>query len=152
MSAIEMDTEKGASSMNESSESTQTVPSRRMSKEEATIVEVERDVDEVQQSEMEVYNPHIDVSCVNEKKLQRKIDWQLIPWLSFLFLLSFLDRTSIGNAKASAHTLHHIFVRLTRLQLYGMEQALHITDTQYLIALTIFFISYAAFEASSVYM
>ena len=29
-----------------------------------------------------------------------------------------------------------------------MEQALHITDTQYLIALTIFFIPYAAFEVS----
>ncbi|EPT03013.1 hypothetical protein FOMPIDRAFT_126735 [Fomitopsis schrenkii] len=81
---------------------------------------------------MEVYNPHIDVSGVNEKKLQRKIDWQLIPWLSFLFLLSFLDRTSVGNAK-----------------LYGVEQALHITDTQYLIALTVFFIPYAAFEVPS---
>lgn len=29
-----------------------------------------------------------------------------------------------------------------------MEQSLHITDTQYLIALTIFFIPYAAFEVS----
>lgn len=34
-------------------------------------------------------------------------------------------------------------------QLYGVEQALHITDTQYLIALTVFFIPYAAFEVGS---
>ncbi len=47
----------------------------------------------------EVYNAHIDTSGVDEKKLMRKLDWWLVPWLSFLYLLSFLDRTSIGNAK-----------------------------------------------------
>ena len=46
-----------------------------------------------------VYNAHVDVSDVDEAKLIRKIDWRLLPWLSFLYLLSFLDRTSIGNAK-----------------------------------------------------
>lgn len=46
-----------------------------------------------------VYNPHVDVSGVDEAKLIRTIDWRLLPWLSFLYLLSFLDRTSIGNAK-----------------------------------------------------
>lgn len=47
----------------------------------------------------EVYNAHIDVSGVDERKLLRKMDLYLVPWLSFLYLLSFLDRTSIGNAK-----------------------------------------------------
>ena len=46
-----------------------------------------------------LYNPHVDVSGVDEAKLIRKIDLRLLPWLSFLYLLSFLDRTSIGNAK-----------------------------------------------------
>ena len=46
-----------------------------------------------------VYNAHVDVSAVDETKLLRKIDRRLLPWLSFLYLLSFLDRTSIGNAK-----------------------------------------------------
>jgi hypothetical protein len=41
----------------------------------------------------------LDVSQVDERKLVRKIDLRLIPWLSLLYLLSFLDRTSIGNAK-----------------------------------------------------
>jgi hypothetical protein len=45
----------------------------------------------------EVYNVEIDTSGVDEKKLLRKIDLALIPWLSFLYLLSFLDRTSIGK-------------------------------------------------------
>lgn len=73
-----------------------------------------------------------DFSTIDEKKLLRKLDWALVPWLSLLYLLSFLDRTSIGNAK-----------------LYGLEQDLHISDTQYNIALTIFFFSYAIFEVPS---
>lgn len=44
-----------------------------------------------------LYNPHVDVSGVNESKLLRKIDWMLIPWLSLLYLASFLDRTAIGK-------------------------------------------------------
>jgi len=79
-----------------------------------------------------VYNADVDISGVDERKLIRKLDLRLIPWLSFLYLLSFLDRTSIGNAK-----------------LYNLEQDLHMTDTQYLISLTVFFFSYAIFEVPS---
>ncbi|KIM44467.1 hypothetical protein M413DRAFT_353864 [Hebeloma cylindrosporum] len=79
-----------------------------------------------------IYNPDVDTSGVDEQKLIRKIDLALIPWLSFLYLLSFLDRTSIGNAK-----------------LYSLEKDLHITDKQYLLTLTIFFFSYAIFEVPS---
>ncbi|KAI0820751.1 MFS general substrate transporter [Trametes gibbosa] len=82
--------------------------------------------------ETPLYNAHIDVSEVDERKLIRKIDLYLVPWLSFLYLLSFLDRTSIGNAK-----------------LYHMTTDLHLTDQQYLIALTIFFFSYSIFEVPS---
>jgi hypothetical protein len=34
-----------------------------------------------------------------DKKLMRKVDLWLIPWLCLLYLLSFLDRTNIGNAR-----------------------------------------------------
>jgi hypothetical protein len=53
--------------------------------------------------EVPVYNAHIDVSGIDERKLIWKIDLRLIPWLSFLYLLSFLDRTSIGNARVCFH-------------------------------------------------
>ncbi|KAA1470213.1 MFS general substrate transporter [Dentipellis sp. KUC8613] len=82
--------------------------------------------------ETPLYNPDVDISGVDERKLMRKIDLRLVPWLAILYLLSFLDRTSIGNAK-----------------LYGMEKDLHITDTQYLIGLTIFFFPYSVFEVPS---
>ncbi|KAK6967111.1 high-affinity nicotinic acid transporter [Favolaschia claudopus] len=79
-----------------------------------------------------VYNAEVDTSEVDERKLVRKLDLALIPWLSLLYLLSFLDRTSIGNAK-----------------LYHLVPDLHMTDDQYLISLTVFFFSYAIFEVPS---
>lgn len=51
-----------------------------------------------------LYNEHVDVSGIDERKLLRKLDLRLIPWLSLLYLLSFLDRTSIGNAKVCIMT------------------------------------------------
>lgn len=51
----------------------------------------------------QLYNPHVDVSGVDERALMRKVDLRTVPWLSFLYLLCFLDRTSIGNAKVSKH-------------------------------------------------
>jgi MFS family permease len=57
------------------------------------------------------------------------MDLWLVPWLSLLYLLSFLDRTNIGNARVAK-----------------IEVTLHMKPRDYLNALTIFFISYAGFE------
>jgi hypothetical protein len=64
-----------------------------------------------------------------DRKLLWKLDVKLIPWLSFLYLISFLDRTNIGNAKID-----------------GLQKDLHMTNNQYNLSLTIFFISYSVFE------
>jgi MFS family permease len=53
----------------------------------------------------------------------------LIPWLCLLYLVSFLDRTNIGNAR-----------------LQGLQKSVHITDSQYLNTLSVFFVTYALFE------
>lgn len=58
-----------------------------------------------------------------------KLDLRLIPWLSLLYLAAFLDRTNVGNAKIE-----------------GLQQALNMTNNQYNLTLTIFFISYSVFE------
>lgn len=48
----------------------------------------------------DVYCPEVDTSRIDERKLMRKIDWHVVPWLAVLYLLNFLDRGNIGNAKA----------------------------------------------------
>lgn len=49
--------------------------------------------------EEELYQPEVDTSGIDEKKLMRKVDWNVIPWLALLYLLNSLDRGNIGNAK-----------------------------------------------------
>lgn len=95
----------------------------------------------------QLYNAHIDISGVDEAKLMRKLDMWLVPWLSFLYLLSFLDRSNIGSARVSRSSdRNRRETDRPEQQLYGLEKAIHIDDTQYGLCLTIFFISYAIFE------
>ncbi|KAL6882457.1 major facilitator superfamily domain-containing protein [Trichoderma longibrachiatum] len=69
---------------------------------------------------------------VDEKKVLRKMDVRLIPMLAALYLLSFLDRGNIGNAKIE-----------------GLQEDLNMTPEQYNWCLTVFFFTYAAFEVPS---
>lgn len=68
------------------------------------------------------------------KKLIRKIDLTLIPFLALLYLLSFLDRTNIGNARLDT-----------------LEEDLNLDSDrlQYNDALAVFFPFYVAAEIPS---
>jgi len=68
-----------------------------------------------------------------QARLLRKIDWQLLPIITLLYLMSFLDRTSIGNAKIA-----------------GMVKELGLSPGQYNVALSIMFVSYVSFEVSGI--
>lgn len=61
-----------------------------------------------------------------------QMDIRLIPMLALLYLLSFLDRGNIGNAKIE-----------------GLQEDLNMTSDQYNWCLTVFFFTYAAFEVPS---
>jgi hypothetical protein len=69
---------------------------------------------------------------LDEKAILRKMDLRLIPMLALLYLLSFLDRGNIGNAKIE-----------------GLTEDLHMSGAQYNWCLTVFFFTYAAFEVPS---
>lgn len=55
------------------------------------------------------------------KRALRTIDLRLLPVLTLLYLLAFIDRGNIGNAKIA-----------------GMNEDLGLSQTQYNIALTVF--------------
>jgi sugar phosphate permease len=65
-------------------------------------------------------------------RMLRKLDWHLVPFLSLLYLLSFLDRSNIGNAR-----------------LDGFEKDLGMKGLDYNIALAVFFPFYVAAEIPS---
>lgn len=70
-------------------------------------------------------NPH----NLNYKALLRKQDRFLLPTLTILYLLNWMDRGNIGNAR-----------------LEGLEKDLNMAGNDYQIALTVFFFPYCAFE------
>jgi hypothetical protein len=55
---------------------------------------------------LRIYRPEVDTSGLDERKLLRKIDWHVVPWLAVLYLLNFLDRGNIGNARVCAESLN----------------------------------------------
>ncbi|KAG9122129.1 Glycoside hydrolase 2 (Mannanase, beta-galactosidase), partial [Ceratobasidium sp. 392] len=66
---------------------------------------------------------------VNDRALLRKIDWHLLPILTLLYLLSFLDRANIGNAK-----------------LDGLTTDIHVAGAHYNTALALYFVGYVLWE------
>lgn len=71
-------------------------------------------------------------SEADTKRLIRKIDWAIIPFVALLYLLSFLDRTNIGNARLDT-----------------IEEDLNLTGLRYNHALAIFFPFYVLAEIPS---
>ncbi|KAI9930324.1 hypothetical protein ASPWEDRAFT_108730 [Aspergillus wentii DTO 134E9] len=71
----------------------------------------------------------LQYSAAEEEQVVRKFDRRLIPFLALLYLLSFLDRSNIGNAKIA-----------------GLTDDLNISSSQYEWLLTAFYITYILFE------
>ncbi|KAH0432974.1 vitamin H transporter [Colletotrichum camelliae] len=67
-----------------------------------------------------------------EKALVKKIDLFLMPTIWLMYLLSYMDRTNIGNAKIA-----------------GMADDIGLSSSQYSIVLVVFFIGYVIFEPPS---
>ncbi|KAH7306000.1 major facilitator superfamily domain-containing protein [Stachybotrys elegans] len=66
---------------------------------------------------------------INEKALLRKIDARLLPTVGILYLLSFLDRSNVGNARIE-----------------GLIDDVHMSGNEYLTGLTLYFVGYVLFE------
>lgn len=64
----------------------------------------------------------MDMDKVSHRKLLTKIDLRVVPVLSIMYLLAFLDRTNISNAR-----------------IFKMEADLGLVGNQFNVALTIFF-------------
>ncbi|KAJ7451736.1 major facilitator superfamily domain-containing protein [Mycena galericulata] len=77
-------------------------------------------------------DPGVELTDRAHKKILRKLDLHLLPFVSLLYLLSFLDRANIGNAKVA-----------------GMAKDAHLTGFRYNTIAAVFFIPYALAEVPS---
>ncbi|KAF8962023.1 MFS general substrate transporter [Flammula alnicola] len=64
-----------------------------------------------------------------ERKAVRKLDYTVLPVMAMFYLLSFLDRSNIGNARVA-----------------GLQKDLGLTDRQYQICVTVLYVPYIAAE------
>lgn len=66
---------------------------------------------------------------INENALIRKLDLRLLPAVTILYLLSFLDRANVGNAYVA-----------------GLGTSIDMSADAYYSGLTLFFVGYVLFE------
>ncbi|KAI8229275.1 hypothetical protein K4K54_001608 [Colletotrichum sp. SAR 10_86] len=85
-----------------------------------------------QPEHIETSGPTITWTEEEEKALVKKIDLFLMPTIWLMYLLSYMDRTNIGNAKIA-----------------GMADDIGLSSSQYSIVLVVFFIGYVLFEPPS---
>ncbi|KAL1593164.1 hypothetical protein SLS60_010772 [Paraconiothyrium brasiliense] len=77
---------------------------------------------------------------VATKALVWKQDLRIVPLAAAIYLLCYLDRSNIGNAKTLNASQNESLLQLT-----------HMTNYQYTIALMVFLVAYAVFEVPSNY-
>lgn len=64
-----------------------------------------------------------DAASVDDSALMRKIDIRLLPGVTLLYLMSFLDRSNVANARIE-----------------GLAEDTNVSGNQYLTGLTLFLI------------
>ncbi|RYP90219.1 hypothetical protein DL770_003682 [Monosporascus sp. CRB-9-2] len=67
-----------------------------------------------------------------ERTVRRKLDWQVVPLVTLLYLLCFLDRSNIGNAR-----------------IQGLQEDLDLHGYRFNVATSIFYIVYLTVEVPS---
>ncbi|KIL65350.1 hypothetical protein M378DRAFT_105323 [Amanita muscaria Koide BX008] len=76
--------------------------------------------------------PPPELTPEQERRLWRKIDIRLLPMLGLMYLMSYLDRGNIANARID-----------------GLETQLGLTGNQFNTALTVWFVPYCVFECAA---
>ncbi|KAH8670308.1 MFS transporter-like protein [Tricladium varicosporioides] len=89
---------------------------------------------------VEVSNGKQVERTAEENALVWKQDLRIVPLCAAIYLLCYLDRSNIGNAKTLNSSTHNDLLSTT-----------HMTNYQYIIALMVFLVAYAIFEVPSNY-
>ncbi|KAL1983637.1 hypothetical protein VTN96DRAFT_10136 [Rasamsonia emersonii] len=108
---------------------------------EGTVEELEGGINEKSPSHDETSNEYQLAGSARERALVWKQDLRIVPLSAAIYLLCYLDRSNIGNAKVLNSSTHNDLLSETRM-----------TSYQYTIALMVFLIAYALFEVPSNYL
>lgn len=73
-----------------------------------------------------------EISPTLDRRITRKFDTHIVPWLFGLWLLAFIDRSNIGNARID-----------------GLTNDLKLTGNKFNVTLTVFYVSYVLIDVPS---
>jgi hypothetical protein len=82
--------------------------------------------------EKAIIGEDIVIDAALDRRLTRKFDTHVVPWLFGLWLLAFIDRSNIGNARID-----------------GLADDLHLDANKFNIALAVFYVPYICVDVSS---
>ena len=74
----------------------------------------------------------LDVDPAVDKRVRRKCDCHIMPWLFMIWLWAFIDRSNIGNARID-----------------GLTDDLNMHGTQFNVALVVFYVPYILVDVPS---
>ena len=74
----------------------------------------------------------LEISDALDRRITRKFDWHLLPFLFGLWLLAFIERSNIGNARID-----------------GLTEDLHMDGDKFNIALAVFYVPYVCVDVPS---
>jgi MFS family permease len=115
-----------------------TMPTLDEKKDEAPSLQHISDVEENKttaadvEAEKSTYEEPDDISPALDKRITRKLDIRLMPWLFGLWLLAFIDRSNIGNARID-----------------GLATDLKLDSNKFNIALAVFYVPYICYDVPS---
>jgi hypothetical protein len=95
-----------------------------------------------------------DISAMDElaeKRLIRKMDIYILPFVVLLYLFSFLDRGTLHPLREKAVANCVTIVNIGNARLYGLEKDLGLVGDQYQVAVSILFVTYCVCSVRGLY-
>ncbi|KAF2181650.1 MFS general substrate transporter [Zopfia rhizophila CBS 207.26] len=96
----------------------------------------ERDISPIHAPDIEqantTWDDTVEIPAELDKRITRKLDKHLMPWLFGLWLLAFIDRSNMGNARID-----------------GLAEDLHLDANKFNVALAVFYVPYICYDIPS---
>lgn len=94
-----------------------------------------------------------DMLPEEERRMVRKCDWRILPIVSALYVMSFLNRVNIGKVLEAVFILFKLEANtvwfLGNARLFNLEKDLGLSGNDYQICVSVLFATYVTFEIPS---
>lgn len=83
------------------------------------------------------------------ERIWKKVDWHIMPVAILLYLASYIDRYVTRHLPKTVSSSRYIRANIGNAKVLGLTKSIHLTNNQYNLALSIFFVGYVLYETPS---